>query len=281
MGEVAIDCLAAQDGNIFAFCSLCQVKSFALVSPSALDLSGMAGSSVKNPSSDQHPSKNVADILKDQSPGGVALAEVGILIVDDDVVSQRALKNILDSEGWRVRVVPLASAAMLELASGEWSLVIVNVAMTDVRGPLFNILKDLAQGAADAPDEAVVDEARPKRIRVLFLVPLLAVGHAQPVLEQESLPYLAKPYHLHDFLGKVSELLVETGSLVEPIRTIGDFSVTSRRQQGARAARNRRSSMFASRDDYQMSEDELIEWERSEEEERKKREKEIWDREHL
>ena len=66
-------------------------------------------------------------------PGGVALAEVGILIVDDDVVSQRALKNILDSEGWRVRVVPLASAAMLELASGEWSLVIVNVAMTDVR----------------------------------------------------------------------------------------------------------------------------------------------------
>jgi PleD family two-component response regulator len=30
------------------------------------------------------------------------VAEVGILIIDDDVVSQRALKNVLDSEGWRV-----------------------------------------------------------------------------------------------------------------------------------------------------------------------------------
>jgi DNA-binding NtrC family response regulator len=201
----------------------------------------------------------------------VALAEVGILIVDDDVVSQRALKNILDSEGWRVRIVPLASAAMLELASGDWSLVIVNVAMTDVRGPLFSILKDLAQGAADAPEGASVDEARPKRIRVLFLVPMLAVSQAQPILEQESLPYIIKPYHLHDFLGKVSELLVETGTLAEPIRGIGDFN----------GAGQRRSSMFAARDDYQMSEEEMLEWERSEEEARKKREKEIWDREHL
>ena len=45
------------------------------------------------------------------------MAEVGILIIDDDVVSQRALKNVLDSEGWRVRVAPLASEAMAELAS--------------------------------------------------------------------------------------------------------------------------------------------------------------------
>ena len=72
------------------------------------------------------------------------MAEVGILIIDDDVVSQRALKNVLDSEGWRVRVVPLASHAMAEIASGVWSLVIVNVALTDVRGPIFTTLKELA-----------------------------------------------------------------------------------------------------------------------------------------
>lgn len=248
---------------------------FRLFSAALYQLTGWRG---ENPPSGQHPSLCQLPILTVTGPGGVALAEVGILIVDDDVVSQRALKNILDSEGWRVRVVPLASAAMLELASGEWSLVIVNVAMTDVRGPLFSILKDLAQGAADAPEGAAVDEARPKKIRVLFLIPMLAVRHAQPILEQESLPYLIKPYHLHDFLGKVSELLVETGTLVDPIRGIGDFSGAGRRQ---REARKRRSSMFAARDDYQMSEEEMLEWERSEEEERKKREKEIWDREHL
>ena len=79
------------------------------------------------------------------------MAEVGILIIDDDVVSQRALKNVLDSEGWRVRIVPLASHAMAEIASGVWSLVIVNVSLTDVRGPIFTTLKELAQGQADAP----------------------------------------------------------------------------------------------------------------------------------
>jgi DNA-binding response OmpR family regulator len=213
---------------------------------------------------------------------GTALAEVGILIIDDDIVSQRALKNVLDSEGWRVRIVPLASAAMLELASGQWSLVIVNIAMTDVRGPLFNILKDLAQGDADAIEGTELDTARPKRIRVLFLVPLLAARDAQPILEKEGLPYLLKPYHLHDFLEKVGELLVEAGAIADPIRSMSDFSVTSRKRRGLRSAqRGRRSSMFASRDDYQMSEEELLEWERTEEEDRKKREKELKDREHL
>ena len=210
------------------------------------------------------------------------MAQIGILIVDDDIVSQRALKNVLDSEGWRVRIVPLASAAMLELATGEWNLVIVNVAMTDVRGPLFYTLKDLAQGAADAPEGAEIDQARPKGIRVLFLVPMLAAKQAQPVLEREGLPYLVKPYHLHDFLEKVGELLIEAGALADPIRSMSDFSPANRKRRGLRSAqRRKRSSMFASRDDYQMSEEELLEWERSEEEERKKREKELEDRKHL
>ena len=109
--------------------------------------------------------------------------------------------------------------------SGEWSLVIVNVAMTDVRGPLFSILKDLAQGAADCARRRFGShENRPNPLRASFLVPMLAVTHAQPILEQESLPYIIKPYHRPDFLGKVSELLVETGTLVNPIRRIGDFN---------------------------------------------------------
>ena len=116
------------------------------------------------------------------------MAEVGILIIDDDVISQRALKNVLDSEGWRVRIVPLASHAMTEIASGVWSLVIVNVSLTDVRGPIFTTLKDLAQGQADAPEDAEVDATRPKRIRVLFLVPLLATKHAQAVLDRRAFP---------------------------------------------------------------------------------------------
>ena len=227
------------------------------------------------------------------------MAEVGILIIDDDIVSQRALKNILDSEGWRVRIVPLAAHALGELASGEWSLVIVNIALANPRGPLFAILRELAQAEADAPEVHPV-EAHPdalsvntvvagngnsrKRIRVLFLAPPEFAKHTLPVLERESLPYLLKPYHLHDFLEKVSELLVEAGAIAEPIRSIsgGGFSTVKKRRQARTKSRDaRRGTMFASREDYQMSEEEMAEFERQEEEDRKKREKEQKEREHL
>ena len=72
------------------------------------------------------------------------MEQVGILLVDDDVTSQQALKSVLDSEGWRVRIVPKASEALAELATGAWNLAIVNVALADPGGPLFAILKKLA-----------------------------------------------------------------------------------------------------------------------------------------
>jgi len=218
------------------------------------------------------------------------LAEVGILIIDDDIVSQRALKNVLDSEGWRVRIVPLASHALPELATGAWSLVIVNVALTDVRGPVFATLKDLAQVEPSSPvpaaeengnGEAPAPPPPQKRIRVLFLVPFLAARAAQPILEQEGLPYSLKPYHLHDFLEKVSELLLEAGAISDPIRSMQDFSGHKKRQRTHSARNSRRGVMFASREDYQMTEEEMAEFERQEEEDRKKREKERHDREHL
>ena len=233
------------------------------------------------------------------------MAEVGILIIDDDIVSQRALKHVLDSEGWRVRIVPLASHALLELASGQWDLVIVNVSLTDMRGPLFAILKELAQADTTEPQEppenvpessdempqlqpteeipeGAVAVVAKRRLRVLFLVPLLAAKHVQPILEQEGLPYSPKPYHLHDFLEKVSELLLEAGAISEPIRSMGSLSAGKKRVRARRVARDsRRGTMFASREDYQMSEEELVEWEKQEEEERKKRERDKKEREHL
>lgn len=231
------------------------------------------------------------------------MAEVGILIIDDDVASQRALKQVLDSEGWRVRILPVASQALRELASGEWKLVIVNVALTDLRGPVFAILRELAladpKGPAEkSPETQAATPAEepngngqgngqgngtaPKSLRALFLVPALAAKDVQPILEREGLPYLLKPYHLHDFLEKVSELLLEAGAIEDPIRSMSDFLGAKKRGRVQRAARNsRRGAMFASREDYQMTEEELVEWERQEEEERKKREKEQKNREHL
>jgi DNA-binding response OmpR family regulator len=203
------------------------------------------------------------------------LPEVGILIVDDDVASQRALKNVLDSEGWRVRIVPLVAHALAELATGTWNLVIANISLADVRGPLFAILKELAEAE---PAPALPDAETPKRIRALFLVPVSRAKDLQPILEREGLPYSLKPYHLHDFLEKVSELLVEAGAIAEPIRSIGGFGAGKRRRRNPHFSRDsRRGTMFATREDYQMTDEEMADYEREEEEGRKKREKELHD----
>ena len=228
------------------------------------------------------------------------MSEVRILIVDDDVASQSALKNLLDSEGWRVRAVSTGSEILNELAHDVWNLAIVNAALTDPAGPVFAILRELALAdsepvPAPAPEEeegatelAIVEPPAPppqsnRRLRVLFLLPPTVARKVQPILEREELPYALKPYNLHDLLEKVSDLLIEAGAIDEPLRTIREFA--PRKRPSLRRARRdaRPGAMFASRDDYQMSEEEMAEWERQEQEEesRKKRRKQEAEREHL
>jgi DNA-binding response OmpR family regulator len=202
------------------------------------------------------------------------MPSVGILIVDDDRSSQAALRELLDAEGWRVGIVPLASQALPELAGGDWSLVIANVSLTGLDGPLFTTLKELSQAAP-------VEDGH-KRARVLFLVPELAGAVAQPVLESEHLPYALKPFHLHDFLEKVSDLLMETSAIEAPIRNVrAGFGVHLAARKLGRAEREkagpqtsgRATNMFASREDYQMTEEEMIEYEKQEEAETLRRKK--------
>lgn len=203
------------------------------------------------------------------------MAEVAILIVDDNISSQNALKSVLDVESWRVRVVTQPSQAMAELATGTWKLVIVNAALAEPDGPLFTVLKELAQSEFPVPAGPLTEPQR-KRLRVLFLVSPLRAEEVQSMLEGEGLPYLRKPYHLHDLLEKVSELLVESGAITEPLRDVGGLGKGKRRRRGVRNSRDtRRGTMFASREDYQMTEEEMAEFERQEEDDRKKREKEL------
>ena len=208
------------------------------------------------------------------------MARIGILIIDDNEVSQSALRQVLDSEGWNVRVVPVLSQALAELSSGEWSLVIVNVAMTGLAGPVFLTLKELT--LAPAVEEGMV------RARVLFLVPEEQAAEAQTILEKERLPYVLKPFQFHDFLEKVSDLLMETDALTTPIRNVRhDASASERKRKERRAGhesdirQNRRDTgMFAKREDYVMTEEEIAEYEKTEKEEReqKKRKKQPQDR---
>ena len=203
------------------------------------------------------------------------MTKIGILIIEDDVASQSALRQVLDSEGWHVRIVPLVSEALAELSSGQWSLVIANVAMTGLAGPVYSTLKELA--LAPGVEGGMV------RARVLFLVPDTSTTEARPILEKERLHYVLKPFQFNDFLEKVSELLMETDSLATPIRNVRhDASAAERKRKENRAGHEsairlgrRDTTMFAKREEYVMSEEEISEYEKSEKEEQDKRKKKL------
>jgi DNA-binding response OmpR family regulator len=270
MGEVAIGSLAAPANYIRLLFAMSRII-FAFLSPVRGYKFRLEIARVPKDFPGQHRGYTGCD-----TSGDPAVPEVGILIVDDDFASQSALQNVLDSEGWRVRIVPLVDQALSELATGSWNLVIVNLALADVRGPLFAILKELAEAEPAMP--SIEGQPAPIRLRPLFLIPQDRTKQLQPILEREGLPYSVKPYHLNDFLEKVSELLVEAGAIAEPIRSIGGFNAGKRKRRNSKSARDgRRGTMFASREDYQMTDEEMVEYEREEEEGRKKREKELAD----
>ena len=177
--------------------------------------------------------------------------QVGILVLDDNAQGSSAVKQILDSEGWRVRVVSDSQMLLSELKTGEWSLVIANVALTGVDGHAFVILRELAS----------VSPADGGRVRVLYLVPELASTQYVAHLEAARLPYVLRPYHLHDFLEKVSDLLVEVKAIEGPLRQVRHEFGALRKKKKLAAKSN---SMFASRDSFSYTDEELAEYEKQE-----------------
>ncbi|MCU1317617.1 MAG: hypothetical protein JWN63_2939 [Candidatus Acidoferrum typicum] len=185
--------------------------------------------------------------------------QVGILVLDNNAPGGSAVKQILDSEGWRVRIVADTQMLMAELKTGEWSLVIADVALTGVEGPAFVTLHELAS----------VSPADGGRVRVLYLIPELSSGQYIVQLEAAHLPYVLRPYHLHDFLEKVSDLLVEVKAIEGPIRQVRhEFGALRKKKKQAG-----RNSMFASRDTFSYTDEELAEYEKQEGEASKSRRK--------
>jgi DNA-binding response OmpR family regulator len=177
--------------------------------------------------------------------------KVGILVLDNDGQGSSAVKQILDSEGWRVRIVPDTNLLLTELKTGEWSLVVANVAQTGLDSPAFITLKELAAVSADDGG----------RVRALFLIPELSGAQYLAPLEAARLPYVVRPYHLHDFLEKVSDLLVEVKAIEGPIRQVRhEFGALRKKRKQA----GRTTSMFASRDSFSYTDEELAEYEREE-----------------
>jgi DNA-binding response OmpR family regulator len=187
------------------------------------------------------------------TPTPVLPPQVGILILDDDDQNRGAIRQILDSEGWRVRLVQDPRQLLTELRSGEWSLVVANVALSGVDTPIFVTLRELSG----------VSYQEGGRIRVLYLVPELTGKQFTDALELARAPYVLRPFHLHDFLEKVSDLLVEIKAIEAPIRLVRhEFGAIRKKKKMA----GRANAMFAARDAYSYTDEEITEYEKQESE---------------
>jgi DNA-binding response OmpR family regulator len=192
------------------------------------------------------------------TPPTAVARHVGLLVLESDPTNAMALKQILDSEGWRVRIVPDLPLLHAELKTAEYSLLIANIAQVGVSSTTFHVLRELSS----------VSHEEGGRIRVLFVVPEMSGGQFVGELEAARVPYVTRPFHLHDFLEKVSDLLVEVKAIEGPLRmTRYEFGQARKKKQQS----SRTTSMFASRDSYVYTEEELAEYERQESEASKTR----------
>src|ERR1700739_3912369 len=137
------------------------------------------------------------------SPPTKIVRQVGFLVLEDDPGNAGALKQILDSEGWRVRVVGDVPMLHAELKTTEYSLLIANISIIGLESPTFHVLREIA---SVPPEEG-------GRIRVLYVVPEMTGSQYVPALEAAKVPYAVRPFHLHHFLEKVSDLLVEVKAI--------------------------------------------------------------------
>ena len=178
--------------------------------------------------------------------------QVAILVLEEDAENAEAVRQLLDSEGWRVLIVTDSNLLLNELRNGEWALVVANVAVTGIGSAAFITLQELASVPAEDGG----------RIRALFIVPEMADIKSVQLLEQARLPYVARPFNFHDFIQKVSDLLFEVHAIAVPLRQVSrEFGVVRKKKQDASRGNN---SMFASRESYSYSEEEVAEYERQE-----------------
>jgi len=185
------------------------------------------------------------------TPVPTAPRQVGLLVVDEDPANGAALRQVLDSEGWRVRVVQDCPSLFAELKTGEYSLVIANAATVGVTTRAFVTLRELCT--------VPVEEGA--RLRILYLVPELVSSQFVGALEAGHLPYVVRPYHFHEFLEKVSDLLVEIKAIETHIRQVRyEFGDLRKKKKQAGTS----NSMFASRESFSYSDEELAEYERQE-----------------
>ncbi|MGH3102994.1 MAG: response regulator transcription factor [Gaiellaceae bacterium] len=122
------------------------------------------------------------------------MARARVLVVDDDPALRRSVERVLRLGDYDVAVAEGGGAALGALAAGEFSLVVLDVAMPPPDG--FEVLRRMRAGGDDTP--------------VLMLTARAGVPDRVDGLEAGADDYLVKPFAVEELLARVRALLRRT-----------------------------------------------------------------------
>ena len=119
------------------------------------------------------------------------MANVRVLVADDDAVTRLMIVDKLSDLGYEVIDVPDGLAAIAELQQGEFDLVITDIMMPDITG----------QGVLDAVRHETPDT------EVIVITGYGNVEMAFDCLRAGAIDFLEKPFKLHELVATVSRAL--------------------------------------------------------------------------
>ena len=122
-----------------------------------------------------------------ETPGGQ------VLVVEDEPTVARLIADVLREEGHRVVTLLDSREALARAGQGGFDLVICDLKMPGLDGKHFY--------------ESLVQAASPLRRRIIFVTGDTLAPHALEFLEQNGLPYVAKPFRVEELTRAVGRIL--------------------------------------------------------------------------
>jgi two-component system response regulator QseB len=126
---------------------------------------------------------------------------VRILVVEDDPMLGKAIKNALENESNVVDLVIDGESCESALATASFDIVILDINLPDKSG--LEVLKDL--------------RVKKNRIPILVLTARSAISQKIEGLDQGADDYLTKPFDLGELLARIPALVRRSRGIAEPI----------------------------------------------------------------
>ena len=155
------------------------------------------------------------------SAGGLRIATVQILVVDDEPAVRTALGRALRLDGYDVEAVADGNDALAAMSVGAHDMVLLDVLMPGMDG--LEVCRALRRRGDETP--------------ILMLTARDGVADRVAGLDAGADDYLIKPFHLEELLARVRALLRRSVPADGPVLQAGDLRLNPATREVSRGGR--------------------------------------------